>query len=59
MDGNQGPQDKLISAIAICGRALEEVTLPKSNAGRIEACRRLEELGAALATSGRVDGGSV
>ena len=49
MDGNQGPQDKLLSAIAICGRALEEVTLPKSNAGRIEMWRRLDELSAALA----------
>ena len=50
MDGNRGPQDKLLSAVALCGRALEEVTLPESNAGRIEMCRRLEELSSALAT---------
>ena len=50
MDGNQGPQDKLRSVIAMCGRALEEVTLPESSAGRIEIWRRLDELSAALAT---------
>ncbi|AOT03872.1 hypothetical protein ASPU41_11600 [Arthrobacter sp. U41] len=36
--------------IAMCGRALEEVTLPESSAGQIEAWHRLEELGSALAT---------
>ncbi|MET3951719.1 hypothetical protein [Arthrobacter sp. UYEF36] len=50
MDGNQGPIDELRSVIAMCGRALEEVTLPESSAGQIEACRRLEELSAAFAT---------
>ena len=50
MDGNQGPKDELRSMIAMCGRALEEVTLPESSAGRIEFCRRLEELSAAVAT---------
>lgn len=50
MDGNHGPQDELLSAIAMCGRAFEEVTLPKSNAGRIELWRRLEELSSAMAT---------
>ena len=50
MDGNHGPQDELLSAIAMCGGAFEEVTLPKSNAGRIELWRRLEELSSALAT---------
>jgi hypothetical protein len=49
MDGNQGPEDKLRSVLAMC-RALEEVTLPKSNAGRIELLRRLEELSSAVAT---------
>lgn len=32
MEGNQGPQEELLSAIAMCGRSLEEVTLPKSSA---------------------------
>ena len=50
MDGNQGPEDKLRRVMAMCGRALEEVTLPESNAGRIEFWRRLEELSSALAT---------
>ena len=50
MDGNHGPQNELLSAIAMCGRAFEKVTLPKSNAGRIELWRRLEELNSALAT---------
>ena len=50
MDGNQRPADKLLSVLAMCGRALEEVTLPESSAGRIEAWRRLEELSSALAT---------
>ena len=50
MDGNHGPEDKLRSVIAMCGRALEEFTLPESNAGLIEAWRRLEELNSALAT---------
>ena len=50
MDGNQGPKDKLRSVIAMCGRALEEVTLPESSAGQIEVWRRLEELSAAFAT---------
>ena len=50
MDGNHGPEDELLSAIAMCGRAFEEVTLPKSNAGRIELWRRLEELTSALTT---------
>jgi hypothetical protein len=48
MDGNQGPIDELRSVIAVCGRGLEEVTLPTSSAGQIEACRRLEELSAAF-----------
>ena len=50
MDGNPGPQDEILSALAMCGPALEEVTLPKSNAGRIELWRRLEELSSAMAT---------
>jgi hypothetical protein len=50
MDGNQGPQVELCSVIALCCRALEGWTLPESNAGRIEAWRRLDELSAALAT---------
>jgi hypothetical protein len=51
MDGNLGPQDELLSAIAMCDRAFEEVTLPKSNAGRLELLRRLEELSSAMATA--------
>ena len=50
MDGNHGPEDKLFSVLAMCGRALEGVTLPESRAGQIESWRRLEELGSALAT---------
>ena len=50
MEGNQGPQDELRSVLAMCGRALEEVTLPETNPGRIECWRRLEELISALAT---------
>ena len=49
MDGNHGPEDKLRSVIAMCGRALEEVTLPESSAGQIESSRRLEELSSAFA----------
>lgn len=50
MDGTHGPEDKFRSVIAMCGRALEEFTLPESQAGRIEAWQRLEELSSALAT---------
>lgn len=50
MDGNQGPQDELLSVLAICVRAFEEVTVPKSSPGRIEMLRRLEELSSAFAT---------
>ena len=51
MDGNLGPQDELLSAMAMCDLAFEEVTLPKSNAGRIELSRRLDELRSAMATA--------
>ena len=50
MGRNQGPEDRLFSVIAMCGRALESVTLPESSAGQIEAWRRLEELSSALAS---------
>ncbi len=50
MDGNHGPEDRLRSVLVMCARALEEVTLPESNAGRIEFRRRLEELSSAVAT---------
>ena len=50
MDGNQGPEDKLRSVLVMCAHALEDVTLPETNAGRIEFCRRLEELSSAVAT---------
>ena len=50
MERNRGPEGELRSVIAMCGRALEEVTLPESSAGQIESLRRLEELGSALAT---------
>ena len=49
MDRNDGPEE-LRSVIAMCARALEEVTLPETNAGRIEFWRRLEELSCASAT---------
>ena len=51
MDGNQGPEDKLLSVLSMSGRAIEEATLPESSAGQIESWRRLEGLGAALATA--------
>ncbi|MDP9981507.1 hypothetical protein J2W14_000887 [Pseudarthrobacter oxydans] len=50
MDGNHGPEDRHRSVLVMCARALEEVTLPESNAGRIEFRRRLEELSSAVAT---------
>ena len=50
MDAKQGPEDKLRSVLAMCGRARAEDTLPASSARLIEAWRRLEELSAALAT---------
>ncbi|XAS65055.1 hypothetical protein ACOM2C_18430 [Pseudarthrobacter sp. So.54] len=49
MDGNEGPEDKLRSVLAMGGRAPEEVTVPRSRAGLIESWRRLEELSSALA----------
>ena len=51
MDGNHGPEDRLRSVLVMCARALEEVTLPESKAGRIEFRRRLEELSSAVATA--------
>ena len=50
MEGNQEPRYDIRSVLAMCGRALEDVTLPVTNAGRIEFGRRLEELDSALAT---------
>ena len=50
MERNEGPEGELRSVIAMCGRELEEVTLPEANAGRIEFLRRLEELSSAFAT---------
>ncbi|MET4096008.1 hypothetical protein ABIB51_002956 [Arthrobacter sp. UYCu712] len=50
MDGNHGPEDELRSVIGMCSRALEGFTLPESSAGLLEAWRRLDELGSALAT---------
>ncbi|KQN85120.1 hypothetical protein [Arthrobacter sp. Leaf69] len=59
MDGNQGPEE-LRSVLAMCGRALEDVTLPKSNVGRIELLRRVKELSFASATvKTRLEGGLV
>lgn len=48
MDGNLGPEELRI-VVAMCGRALDGVSLPETNAGRIEFLRRLEELSSALA----------
>jgi hypothetical protein len=50
MDGNQGREVEFRSVIALCSRALEWWTLPESDAGRLEAWRRLDELTAAVAT---------
>lgn len=50
MDGYLAPEDKFRIVLVMFARALEEVTLPESSAGRIEFCRRLEELSAAVAT---------
>ena len=49
MDGNLGPEE-LRTVMAMCGRAIEEVTLPETNPGRIELLRRVEDVISALAT---------
>jgi hypothetical protein len=53
MDGNHVPEDKvqdeLRSVMTMCDRALEEFTLPESQAGLLESLRRVEELSSALA----------
>ena len=49
MDGNLGPEE-LRTVMAMCGRALEEVTLPETNPGRIELLRRVEDVISALVT---------
>lgn len=50
MEGNQEPQYDIRSVLLMGGRALEDVTLPVTNAGRLEFGRRLEDLDSALAT---------
>jgi hypothetical protein len=50
MDGNPGPDDALRSFIAMCGPALDEIALPESTRGLIQAWQRLEVLSSALAT---------
>jgi hypothetical protein len=49
MDGNLGPEE-LRSVVAMCGRAVDKVTLPETNPGRIELLRRVEDVISALAT---------
>ncbi|MBP1137058.1 hypothetical protein JOE31_003290 [Arthrobacter sp. PvP023] len=59
MDGNQGSEaartmagrdgDNLRGVVAMCLHALQQIKVPEGGAEQIEFCRRLEELGAALA----------
>ncbi|NUU31947.1 hypothetical protein [Arthrobacter sp. C9C5] len=50
MDGTQEPEASLRAVAALCTIALDGLALPKSQAGRIDMLRRLDELTAALAT---------
>jgi hypothetical protein len=40
----------LPGVVAVCGLALQHITLPEGSAERTEFCRRLDEVGLALAT---------
>lgn len=59
MDGNWGPETVRVMAgrydgdlrdvVAMCLHALQQIKVPEGGAEQIEFCRRLEELGSALA----------
>ena len=40
----------LRGVVAMCGLALQQITVPEGSAEQAEFCRRLEEVGSALAT---------
>jgi len=50
MDGTRKPEASLRNVLALCSLAFDQLALPKSQPGRLEMLRRLDELTAALDT---------